>query len=270
MLEARIGTYRSKWVSDTEYVRSPNNMQIPAQRLPVVTFLVGLMLIGGIAFYFWPIVIDYCEMRRVRQPLALWATPRPLTDTAVSSVPGTTLSCYGYRFEVPWQAVVRQVNEGRWTEAQFRGGQRVRFINPEYANGDTHLGHPDALEDAAFGSNIPGSKYEHFKAIISMSPTQLSPFRSRRSIARDRAYLVLKGLWFEHNPGRPDIFSIEAPHYRGFESSDLAYGRQEVGLTLFDAAEHEFGFSISVARDSTAKLTQAEINRVIQSLQPIR
>ncbi len=225
--------------------------------------LFGVLVIS-LGVYFAPVAAAYFEMRRVHWPLALWAIPRPLTDTTVSDAQGTDVAFYGYQFEAPWKGIVQRGERDGYVDIEFAGGQRVMLFDPKELKDPLVGEHVDA-----FGSSIPGTKYDHLKAIVSMSPANLSIFRSRPGMARDRAYLEIKGLWYEHHFGHTDIFSINTLAYRGFESSDLAYGLQEVQVTLFDGADRELAFNISTARDSGATITQADVNRIIQSLKPI-
>lgn len=214
--------------------------------------------------------IKFCyEVRRITGPPALWASPQPLDDTTVSPAPGTTLAYFGYRFEVPWVGIRKETNEGRWVRVFFKSGQEVSFFNPNYFQYDTLLGdakwQPEVFREA-FGAHPAGSKYEHLKAALSMSPSRLSPFRSRRHFAQDRVYLETKALWLEHS-GLIDIFTVQTTAYKGFETSGISHDGG-AAVTLFDAADRQFHIAVSRASSSAPKLTQAEINRVIQTFGP--
>jgi hypothetical protein len=220
-----------------------------------------LLLIGVIAAYFGPQVVRYLELLpRLRQtsiPVGWNSTPRPLADTTASMGDGSTISYYGYKFEVPWKDIVEERNPAEWVETEFKDGQTVKFINPAYfregpVNDDSQ------------------SRYEQYKAMLGMTPSQLSPFCSRREFARALTLLDAKGFLFEHNPVAPDILSFETHDYRGFEFSELSQGRQSARLTFFDAADHSFHLTISITRSATTKLTQSEINRIVQSFGPSR
>ncbi|MFI5127741.1 MAG: hypothetical protein ACHQJX_13050 [Candidatus Acidiferrales bacterium] len=214
-----------------------------------ITLLVVIAIIGG---YFGPQVLRYYSELRPRLtytpvfPRGWDSTPKPLLDTTASKAEGTTLSYYGWRFEVPWKGFVKEWQLTDLTEVQFKDGQEVQFIDPSYFQGGD-------------------SQYEEFRVVISMTPSQISPFVSHRVFARRLHLLDMKGAWFEHNGARPDIFSFETPNYRGFEFSDLSQGRQWVEITLFDTHEHRFQLKVSVIPSSATKLTQSDINRIIQS-----
>jgi len=200
-----------------------------------------------------------------------WSSvPQPLAGTAVSTAEGTTLSYYGYSFDVPWRAIDKERNEGRAVELVFKTGQTIRFYNPEYSDRnpiDSVAFHVDQNDfRLAFGPGVRESKYEQFKAVVSATPSQLSPFCSHKAFARILVLLEIKGLWFEHSKAAKDIFSFETADYRGFENSGLSHDWQNVALDLFDKTDrHWFAISIDGDARSAVPLTQPEINRVIQS-----
>jgi hypothetical protein len=200
-----------------------------------------------------------------------WSSiPRPLTDTAISIADGTTLSYYGYTFEVPWKDIDKERNEGSTVEVLFKTGQVIKFNNPSYFNSNPITSFSSHLDQStfrqAFGTGVHESKYEQFGAVISAVPSKLSPLCSHTDFARIRTLLEIKGLWFEHSAAASDIFSFETKDYRGFENSGLAHGWQNVVLHLFDKRDQHW-FSILIAGDdrSGGKLKQAEVNRVIDS-----
>jgi hypothetical protein len=183
---------------------------------------------------------------------------------------GTTISHYGYSFEVPWRIIDKERNEGRAVELVFKTGQTIRFNNPEYSDRnpiDGVASHVDQNDfRRGFEREIRESKYQQFKAVISATPSQLSPFCSHREFARTLVLLEIKGLWFEHSTAASDILSFETKDYRGFEFSDLPHGRQNVVVHLFDRGDRHW-LTIAIAGDarSGVRITQLEINRIIQS-----
>jgi hypothetical protein len=183
---------------------------------------------------------------------------------------GTTLSYYGYSFDVPWRAIDKERNQGRAVELVLKTGQTIRFYNPEYSDRnpiDSVASHVDQNDfRLGFGPEVRESKYDQFKAVISATPSQLSPFCSHREFARTLVLLEIKGLWFEHSKAAKDIFSFETVDYRGFENSGLSDDWQNVTVDLFDKADrHWFAITIEGGAHSGVRLTQPEINRVIQS-----
>lgn len=234
------------------------------------------IVILALGVYFIPQTITYYKLRPMlfcppdAPPRGWSSVPRPLSDTATSIAEGITLSYYGYSFDVPWEEIDKQWNEGRTVKVLFKTGQVVIFNNPEYfdwnpINSFSGQVDQDSFKQA-FGTGIHQSKYEQFEAVISATPSQLSPFRSHKEFARIRTLIEIKGLWFEHSTAAPDIFSFETGDYRGFEESGLSHDWQNVVLHLFDRGDRHW-FTILIAGDarSGVRLTQDEINRVIRS-----
>ena len=229
-----------------------------------------------LALYFGPQIITYWQFRPALQrredsaPRGWSSVPQPLTDTRISTAPGTKLTYFGYSVEVPWKEVERERNEGRWADVRFKGGPTVKFINSESFDEDpinrsASLSGKDDF-DLAFGEAIRESKYQQFKDMVSVKPADLSPLSGHREFARTKVLLEIKGLWFEHNVAAPEIFEIQARGYPGFEISGLARNWQSVGLHFFDQnANRSYAVFLNVDPHSGAKLDQAEVNRVIQS-----
>ena len=197
----------------------------------------------------------------------LSTTPRPLTESSYSSVSGIPLSYFGCRFEVPWQEIVLERNTGTSAEVQFKTGQTVRVFDPTqfYADGfiaDYYVG-SSSVWKMALKEGFPDSKYEQFRAVLSSSPNQLSPFQSRPKFARTMALLSRKAVYFEHDPFKPEIFSFERPNLRGFEVSGISHKMEEATLTFFDRTDRMFTIRIQGERNNN--LNQSEINRVIYS-----
>lgn len=64
-------------------------------------------------------------------------TPQQLPDYTASNAPGTTLSYFGYAFEVPWTASFKQkaFGKGGLVHLEFESGQSVTFIVPAKQSG---------------------------------------------------------------------------------------------------------------------------------------
>jgi hypothetical protein len=233
-------------------------------------------VILALAVYFGPQTITYYRLRPMlfrpndAPPRGWSSVPHPLADTATTIADGTTLSYYGYTFEVPWKEIERERNEGNTIEVLFKTGQEIKFNNPGYFNSNPITSF-SVQEDQnsfrrAFGTGVHQSKYEQFEAVISVTPSSLSPLRSHTDFARIQTLLEIKGTWFEHSAAPSDIFSFETKDYRGFETSGLPHGWQNVVLHLFDRRDQHW-FTILIAGNDRAgvKLKQAEVNRVLGS-----
>ena len=245
-------------------------MRWSKHRVWIIGLCALLAVIGAAGAYFGPQVLRYYLVLRPRLmytptfPRGMNSVPEPLTNTTASTAEGTTLSYYGYQFDVPWKGIVTET----YPEIIFRDGQEVRLGDPSrfrhrHARDGARTNHN--AEEEARESIARQSWYEQYKAMLSMTPAQLSPFFSHRNFALALTLLSWKSVILEHNVARPDIFSFETPNYRGFEISGLSRGWQHVEIDLFDAQDDTFQVFVSVIRDSTPKVTQADINRIIQS-----
>lgn len=238
------------------------------------------MIVLPFAFYFGPQTIMYYKLRPmllrpVDEPPRGWSSvPQPLTDNQVSTAPGTKLSYFEQSIEVPWTGTKREINEGRWAEVYFKGGQAVRFVNPELTDHNPINRHDvmnDKEFDLAFGSGIHETKYQQFKDILSVKPSDLSPLHSRKEFAREYVLLAIKGIWFEHSGAVPEIFSFETNQYRGFAISGLDHGWQNVGLHFFEKAQDRSYFvALEADARSGVRLSQPEVNRAIQTFTLVR
>jgi hypothetical protein len=239
-----------------------------------ITWVVGSVLLFALlvvgAVHYGPQFILYYKIRRVLPGADSYAhlstIPRPLVESGQSSASGTVISNFGCWFEVPWQETVLERDEGRWVEVQFKSGQTVEVFNPRaiYVHGfiSDYVGSSSVWEMAS-KEGFPTSKYEQFKAVLSSSPSQLSPFQSRPKFARTMVLLSQKEVYFEHKPFKPEIFFFERPNLRGFEVSGISQKMEEATLTFFDPTDRMF--MVRIRGDRNTDLNQSEINRVIYS-----
>jgi hypothetical protein len=222
---------------------------------------------------FGPQFVFYCRYRPlVRHPeLHLYRglnnTARPLTELTSSTGGATPLSYFGCHFEVPYEEIVSRQQSLDRVEIRFKSGQTVIISDPESSYSKNPLGENCTARNPADGTNlgqdICQSNYRQFEAVISATPSQLSPFQSRRQFARMLTLVNRKGLWFEHNVAAPDIFYFSTEKVRGFETSGLSHEWQDVGLALFDGLDRMWLIKIKGDAPSGVTLTQAQINRII-------
>jgi hypothetical protein len=217
----------------------------------IIGLLLFLLVVCVLGLYFGPQTLTYFKLRDDLKARSLSSRgPSQLIDLKASECGGTTLAYYGYKFEVPWQGIAKERNPVDWVEIDFKDGQVVHFVDPDFVSAQQW-------------------NYQEFESTISVMPSQLSPFSSHHVFRRTLALLNAKGALFEHSPIAPDIFAFGHANYRGFEFSGLSQGWQWVELTLFDNAENRFQITASVSPSSGAKLTQSQINCIIQSFAPV-
>ena len=261
--------------SMNEVLEHPEGQPKRRRSLPVsIWWLFGLIFLV-ICIYFGPQTITYVRLRPAilrpaDSPPRGWSSvPVPLHETTASTVEGSTISLYGHQFEAPWKEIE---GEEQGERIRFKPGQIITFYNPELTAVDpinAQIVHITRAEfETTFGAGPFQSKYDQFNAILSARPSEWSPFRTHRNFARFQTLLEIKGLWFEHNVVAPEIFSFETTNYRGFELSGLSHDWQNVTLNLFDVRDRRFVMNIKGDSRSGVKITQPEINRIIQSFRP--
>jgi hypothetical protein len=235
------------------------------------------ILIIVVAVYFGPQAVRYVRLRPLLQksndyPPRGWSSaPSTLEELGASTADGRVILRPGYRFEVPWNEIKSERDDGR---IEFQSGQELNLGGLETSEAEPinpQILHFESSEFARlFGMQKRQSRYEQFKGIVSAVPSGLSPLQSRTEFRRYESLLEIKGLWFEHNPVAPDIWSFQTKDYRGFELSGLERGWQNVTLNFFDSDDHWFAINIQGNELGGVYITQPEINRVIQSFRAVR
>src|SRR2546423_5619087 len=104
-----------------------------------------------------------------------------LADYSVSNSPGTTLSYFGYEFEVPWHTSFKQKasGQGRLVQLQFDSGQNVTFIVPANQRGLlTEIIQDDFSQSydmqLIFGDLMNGSAYDQYGILLNTTPDRKS------------------------------------------------------------------------------------------------
>lgn len=174
-------------------------MAFGSKKIRLVALSVALLAALLFAVRYGPQFALYFRIRRA-MPGAdsgghLSATPQVLAKSDKDSAAGTSLSYFGCRFEVPWQHVALERNEGRWAEVQFKTGQSVKVLSSSdfYVHGFIDGQFVDSnVWELASSEGIPKSRYEQLKALLSVTPVQLSPFQSRPKFVRTLVLLKQK------------------------------------------------------------------------------
>lgn len=196
--------------------------------------------------------------------------PQPLPDTSVSSGQAGKVASYGYKFEAPWTDLDNVGGGPGYASFNFRSGQRIIFFDPS-AQTDTvrtmNAADPERFRRSsiAFGGGTFDSNYGLYQSVFSASPGQLSAFMPLAESVRIRALL----LWKESLATNVEtgFYALEIRGLRGFQRGDVARARYVI-LRVFDAQDHQFEFIFAARPDATAKLMQADMNRVLATLKP--
>jgi hypothetical protein len=229
----------------------------------LIAFLIALLTLLGP-----PIGILITKRMEARKVPAVKIAPVELADYSVSKSSGTTLSYFGYEFDVPWNANFKQRVGKGLVEVQFESGQNVIFIVPENQSGlltEIVEEHSLNMRDlrVVFGDLMKRSAYDQYAVLLNTTPESIQAFGSRAEAVRGVTLLTIKAIAF--GPGlESGAFSFDLPGRRGFQIGDPQKSRR-VDLEVFDTAGHHIEI-LCGSTNGNIRFSQPELNRILTSL----
>ncbi len=226
-----------------------------------------------------PMAIFITTRMGARKVPAVKIAPQALADYSVSNSAGTTLSYFGYEFEVPWNTSFKQKASGQGTsgkgivQLQFDSGQNVTFIVPVNQRGLltelTEMVQDKSLETGylrlIFGDLLDRSAYDQYGVLLNTTPRSIRAFGPRADAVRGVTLLTIKAIAV--GPGlETGAFSFALPGKRGFQVGDPQKSRR-VDLVVFDSTGHHIEILCSGA-NGNVRFSQSELNRILTSLHP--
>ena len=194
-------------------------------------------------------------------------TPGELPDQSIAQVPGRKLTYFGYEFEIPWdidEAKSKQV--GQMQLVAFRSGNALvisRSAPKEFVTKFLQT-NPVGMQ-ALYGENIFQSDYSLKEMILEVTPNKVGLLTSRKEAVGNAMLLLMKGIMMPRG-GESGIYRIRTGDFRGFQFGDPRNRLRSLTVEIYDR-DGGLGF-IFAQRENGAEppITQAEINRVIQSV----
>jgi hypothetical protein len=240
------------------------------RRVPCAFLRVGL-LIGVLTILFAllgpPLTIFFTARWEAKKIPSVWVTQQPLVNYDVSAAPGTKLSYFGYKFEVPWTGGFKE-RGGRngIVELQFDSGQKVTFIVPRNQAGIlSEIVEDPQLKSLQFvlGDLTKRSAYDQYATFLNTKPSSIHPFGPRTEAVRGEVLLTLKGI------GAPasletGAFSFDLPDKRGFQIGNPWQARS-AQLEVFMKGDSNWFEIICGTKNESIKLSQPELNRILAS-----
>jgi len=242
----------------------------------VTTIVVTLAVIFGCLYWVAPIALSFYAARTAL-PVAK-IVPTELKDHSVSQSPATKLSYVGYEFEVPWNDLddaktalyPKDKPEKTRVVLTFRSGLRlmVTAVPPrEFAQlWATDFKTPPQGVEILFGPGSSTSDYTFVKNVYGFTPDKMHYWSFSSALhAREQMVLLTKSI-MPARAAATGIFYVQNQEYKGFQQGSPE-GRQD-GLVLdlySDESHFELIFLQKDYHNATG-VTQAEINRVIQSV----
>jgi len=236
----------------------------------VAAGLVCLLLIS--ALFLGRQITIFLEARwMARKFPAVWVTPQPLMDISSSSAPGTTLTYFGYAFEVPWTGGKKQRLGDNLAAVNFNSGQSIIFKVPTDQTGFLN----DLADDktfskqsirAIFGTDLDASAYAQETMLLNVTPSRVNAFGSRTEATRSIMLLNMKAIAAPSGL-QTGAYSFELPNLHGFQLGDPSRSSR-VDLEIYDLGGHYVELTCIAKKGSPQKLTQTEINRILQTIHP--
>jgi hypothetical protein len=245
----------------------------------LVTIICTLAVIALGMRFIAPIGLSYYAARKA--PAVASVVPTELQDQSISQAPGRRLAYVGYEFEIPWDDLDESKTQlypndkpAKTAVLSFRSGLRLmvsaippREMADEFTKGDFKMP-PQALQ-AVFGRGAETSDYTFVNNVYEFTPDKMHYWSlSDRLHARETILLTIKSV-MPSGSAETGIFRVQNRDYKGFQQGNPLKHPHGLVLTLYsEDGGVEFVFSERDYRQP-AEVTQAEINRIVQTLHKI-
>ena len=242
---------------------------------PANIFWIAITTIAVLAWCFGPQTLDWHQAKKMgeSQP-CLGFGVQPMAIENIDVAPGTTEVFFGYEFEVPWSYVEAKVNREMLT-LMAANGHALMFWDPAathnlFADTSKPIQHPNMKDALGFvvGKEAARSNYELVKRTLNITPEQITPMLSNRE-ANGRMILLRMKSAVYCGKGRPAFYSYKQGGLNCLQLGGFGAG-QVIEVKCFDELDRELDFHFSARQDASTALTQAEINRVVQTLRPVK
>jgi len=229
------------------------------------------LLCGAYLWFFGTATMFVLEAKYVgwRMPVVK-KTPTELPDQAIAQGLARRLAYFGYEFEVPWEIdEAKSKRVGQMQLVAFRSGNSLlvsRSAPKEFLNAFLSTGKGDAaILKALYGDDVLKSDYSLKDRILETTPDKVGVLTPRKGAVGNAMLLLIKGVMMPLE-GESGIYRIQTGDFRGFQFGDPRSRSRSIDLEIHNE-DGGFGFVfIQRQSGSVAPITQAEINRVIQSL----
>jgi hypothetical protein len=236
-------------------------------RRVLVTLVIACGVILAGAFWAAPMALSYYFATRV--PAVAGVTPTDLSDHAVSQASGLHLSYVGYDFEVPWsdldeaRTTLYPTDKSDKTEAVlvFRSGLRLTVT----ALPAKQFAHEFAADFTTSTQQTSASDYVLARDVYDFSPKKIHYLSLSSDVhSHDQAMLNLKSL-LPAKSAETGIFNIQNASHKGFQQGNPQVRQDSLLVNLYsEDGSVQLKF---FQKNYPAGVTQAEINRIVQSLQ---
>jgi hypothetical protein len=194
--------------------------------------------------------------------------PIELSDVSISHAPGKKLSYLGYEFDVPWDDFDEEKSKviGNAAIIAFRSGNAILLfvVPPQDFIKSTENHFPGYTESVKrmYGEKVLHSDYAFKRAIYECTPRKITLLTSRQDTASLSMIIFMKSVIAPMVDS--EIYTIQSKDFQGFQLGNPLRRPRKMAVELYsDDVELEFNFN---QKDSgLPAITQAEINRIIQT-----
>lgn len=235
--------------------------------------IIGIVVIVCV-FYLWLFGVQTSSALIVRYSCRklpdMAKTPVPLSDLSISQKPHRIVSYFGYEFELPWDDVDEQKSKTAGTIhiSGFRSGNAFWFSTFPPKDFVNEIMKTSKLDPQSFrqlyGDDAFESDYGFHRKILEATPTEITPFVSRRKAVAGQMLLLIKGVSMpKANSG---IFSIRTAGFEGFQFENPQTHPLRITDELYSNDGDICVIFLQKVDGSAPMISQAEINRVIYSI----
>ncbi len=238
-----------------------------------IILLVLVFLVAGYSVKFGLQTLTWIEAK-------LWTSENPWLATVPQPLPaptapakGAVLKAYDYEFNSPWPGNPKPVGSLTTTQFRYDAGPVIVFFDPE-SQIDTvramKTANPTEYQKFAtvFADKPIDTNFELYQGVYGSSPAQLSPLNDVREALRLNALLLWKLSFGFDLRADGQFYSFDWGKVRGFQFGDPAKERP-VALRVFDEKDRQYRFILTVAAGSAGKITQDDIDTIVQTVQPV-
>lgn len=238
------------------------------ERILIWTGIVAF--VGGVYLWFFGVQTTSALMVRYqfRKLPDVAKTPVPLSDLSISGVPHRAVTYFGYEFELPSDDVEEGKDKtvGTVHVTYFRSGNALWFSTfppKDFVNGVVKTGNLGPQEvKQLYGEDALESDYAFHKKMLELTPSEITPFISRRQAVSGQVLLLIKAISMPK--ASSGIFSIQTQYFEGFQFENPQAHPPRITVELY--AKDGGIYVIFMQKAGGPATSQAEVNRVIQSI----
>jgi hypothetical protein len=209
-------------------------------------------------------------LANVPQPIAQTLAPLPPLPGAAKPA---LVKAYNYEFNSPWPGNPTVKPSLTYTEFHYDSGPVIVFFDPDSqvdtmrtlktSNPTEYQRFADVFADKALNTN-----FEMYQAVYEAAPSQQSPVMNPRDATRINVLLLWKLSFGLDLQCDGQFYSFNSNNAKGFQFGDPGKN-VPVAVRAFDDRDHQFRFIFTTAGGVAGKISQNDINTVMQSLQVV-